>query len=137
MAWYWVLLIYSGVFLAGVAASCFLDRNVCEKCFSRDCSFVPYDGGYLSCPICNRDEEIWGLQNEMREALEIIEMVADNRKMPHQHEDYHTRLCCLAERANEFLEKYKQEESKNASQRDTEESTGIRRQEKEIDGSEA
>ena len=40
-------------------------------------------------------------------------------------------------KANEFLEKYKQEESKNASQRDTEESTGIRRQEKEIDGSEA
>lgn len=52
--------------------------------------------------------ELIDLRQFKKDALEVIKMVADNRKMPHQHKDYHTRLCCLAERANEFLEKYKQ-----------------------------
>lgn len=38
-------------------------------------------------------------------ALKIIEMVEDNTKMPHPHNDPQTRLYCLAERANEFFEK--------------------------------
>ena len=47
------------------------------------------------------------LNTNLSEAIEIIEMVEDNRKMPHQHDDYYTRLCCLSEQAREFLEKYK------------------------------
>lgn len=35
---------------------------------------------------------------------EVLEMVMDNRKMPHPHKDYYERLCCLAERAREVLE---------------------------------
>lgn len=35
---------------------------------------------------------------------EVLEMVVDNTKMPHKHEDLQTRLYCLAERAREILE---------------------------------
>jgi hypothetical protein len=38
-------------------------------------------------------------------AIEVLEMVEDHRKMPHQHEDLQTRLYCLTERAAEALKK--------------------------------
>lgn len=44
---------------------------------------------------------------QIEDLIEVLEMVEDNRKMPHQHKDYYLRLCCLSERAKEVLEKYK------------------------------
>jgi hypothetical protein len=38
-------------------------------------------------------------------AVEILEMVEDHRKMPHQHYDPVTKLYCLTERAREALGK--------------------------------
>jgi len=35
-----------------------------------------------------------------------LDMVENNSKMPHKHLDYFERLCCLAERANEYKSKY-------------------------------
>lgn len=43
--------------------------------------------------------------NEYIEMVEVLRMVEDNSKMPHQHQDLQTRLYCLAERAREVLEK--------------------------------
>jgi hypothetical protein len=50
--------------------------------------------------------------NEYVEMIEVLKMVEDNTKMPHQHSDLQTRLYCLAERAREVLAKseYKEEE---------------------------
>lgn len=47
------------------------------------------------------------LSRQLKDAITLIEMVEDHRKMPHQHEDLQTRLYCLTERAREFLEKYR------------------------------
>lgn len=44
---------------------------------------------------------------QIEDLKELAEMVEDNTKMPHQHEDLQTRLYCLAERAKEVLEKVK------------------------------
>lgn len=38
-------------------------------------------------------------------AMELIDMVEDNSKMPHQHTDPQTRLYCLTERAVELRDK--------------------------------
>jgi hypothetical protein len=50
------------------------------------------------------------LEQQLKEAESVIDMVEDNRKMPHQHKDYYKRLCCLSERAREYNEKYKTNE---------------------------
>lgn len=52
-------------------------------------------------------EEIHQLETKLQVALEFIDMVEDNSKMPHQHSDYYLRLCCLAERATEIKLKLK------------------------------
>lgn len=39
------------------------------------------------------------------QVVEVLEMVQDNTKMPHQHTDPQLRLYCLAERAEEVLKK--------------------------------
>jgi hypothetical protein len=39
------------------------------------------------------------------QAVEVLNMVQDNTKMPHQHTDPQLRLYCLAERAEEVLKK--------------------------------
>lgn len=41
----------------------------------------------------------------LQETREVLEMVQDNTKMPHQHSDLQTRLYCLSERATEALKK--------------------------------
>lgn len=46
------------------------------------------------------------LQKKLDEAVKVIEMVEDHRKMPHQHSDLQTRLYCLTERATEFLKSF-------------------------------
>lgn len=43
---------------------------------------------------------------KLHHAIQLIRMVADHRLMPHQHSDPQTKLYCLTERANEFLQKY-------------------------------
>lgn len=47
-------------------------------------------------------------QSKLAIAVEVLEMVEDNTKMPHQHSDLQTRLYCLTERATEALSKIKQ-----------------------------
>jgi endonuclease V-like protein UPF0215 family len=52
------------------------------------------------------------LEHERRRSeklLKVVEMVEDNRKMPHKHLDYFERLCCLTERAQEALKEYRSE----------------------------
>ena len=39
------------------------------------------------------------------QVVEVLQMVQDNTKMPHQHTDPQLRLYCLAERAEEVLKK--------------------------------
>lgn len=41
--------------------------------------------------------------SKLKKAVVVLEMVEDNRKMPHKHLDYFERLCCLTERAAEVL----------------------------------
>lgn len=43
------------------------------------------------------------LHNKLALAVEFIEMVEDNRKMPHFHAEYQTRLYCLTDKATELL----------------------------------
>jgi len=43
------------------------------------------------------------VKNKLAISVELIKMVEDNSKMPHNHEDYYLRLCCLSERAKEAL----------------------------------
>ena len=45
------------------------------------------------------------IEKRLEEAEEVLEMVADNTKMPHQHTEPQLRLYCLAERANEYYKK--------------------------------
>lgn len=47
------------------------------------------------------------LKWRLAKAIEVLEMVKDHRKMPHQHADAYTKLCCLTERASEALGKIK------------------------------
>ena len=54
--------------------------------------------------------ELASTKKMLDEALKIINMVQDNRKMPHKHLDYFERLCCLSERATEFLAKHEKKE---------------------------
>ena len=49
------------------------------------------------------ESEIVTLKEQNKKYREVLEMVEDPRKMPHQHEDLRTRLYCLAERAREVL----------------------------------
>lgn len=48
------------------------------------------------------------IKETLKDAIEVIAMVEDHRKMPHQHKDAQTKLYCLTERAREFLEKHKE-----------------------------
>jgi len=50
------------------------------------------------------------LEQQLKESERVINMVEDNRKMPHHHKDYYERLCCLSERAREYKDKYKVKE---------------------------
>ena len=43
------------------------------------------------------------LETENAKLRELAMMVENNSLMPHKHEDYYTRLCCLSERASEVL----------------------------------
>jgi hypothetical protein len=53
-------------------------------------------------------EELVKLKHNLELAKLVLEMVEDNSKMPHQHEDKQLRLYCLAERAREVLDKIKE-----------------------------
>ena len=64
--------------------------------------------------ISKQEHEIKSLKSEnaalkekLAKSVECLEMVEDNSKMPHQHSDYYTRLCCLSERARQTLEEIK------------------------------
>lgn len=48
-------------------------------------------------------EKINELQAENAKMRELVKMVENNSLMPHKHDDYYTRLCCLSERASEVL----------------------------------
>lgn len=43
------------------------------------------------------------LKAENSSLIELAMMVENNSLMPHKHDDYYTRLCCLSERAGEVL----------------------------------
>lgn len=60
-----------------------------------------------NCYVCDLESEIQQLEARLKDAESVIDMVEDNRKMPHQHKDYYERLCCLSQRANEYKQKYK------------------------------
>lgn len=57
------------------------------------------------CLNCENEK----LKQQLKDANELIDMVENNTKMPHQHKDYYERLCCLSERAREYKNKYKDE----------------------------
>lgn len=54
----------------------------------------------------DQQKKINALKEQLAEANEVIEMVVDNTKMPHEHKDYYERLCCLSERGNEYQQKW-------------------------------
>ena len=54
-----------------------------------------------------QEERSKQLEQRLADAEEILGMVEDHRKMPHQHEDAQTKLYCLTERAAEYFEKHK------------------------------
>lgn len=60
------------------------------------------NGKALSIPNPRIEE----LEAQLEEANEIIAMVEDHRKMPHQHSDAQTKLYCLTERAGEYQKKF-------------------------------
>lgn len=49
------------------------------------------------------------LEAENAKLRELARMVENNLLMPHKHEDYYTRLCCLSERASEILKELDEE----------------------------
>lgn len=59
-----------------------------------------------------KELKIGKLKLELIDARKVIDMVADHRKMPHQHTDPYTKLCCLTERANEFIKKWSADANK-------------------------
>lgn len=60
-----------------------------------------------ACARCSKGT-VYNLdRHKLSLAKEVLEMVVDNTKMPHQHSDLQTRLYCLAERAREVLDKIK------------------------------
>ena len=64
--------------------------------------------------ILMQDEMLEAVTRQRDEAVEVLKMVEDNTKMPHQHSDYYERLCCLSERAREFLAKLASGEKEGA-----------------------
>jgi len=50
--------------------------------------------------------ELDQLKYRLSEAERVLQMVEDNTKMPHKHEDPQLRLYCLSERAHEYFEKW-------------------------------
>jgi hypothetical protein len=54
---------------------------------------------------CENSERAIKAEAQNKIMREVLEMVEDNSKMPHQHSDLQTRLYCLAERAREALSK--------------------------------
>jgi|LakMenEpi03Aug12_release.lakeMendotaPanAssembly.Ray.scaffolds.fasta_scaffold2024966_1 ribosomal protein S19E (S16A) len=48
-------------------------------------------------------DRIQKLEEENKKLITVLKMVENNSLMPHQHDDYYTRLCCLSERASEVL----------------------------------
>lgn len=70
-----------------------------------------YGGRLGACHTCEQVAELnIKLEQQIKEAERVINMVEDNRKMPHHHKDYYERLCCLSERAREYKDKYKVKE---------------------------
>lgn len=57
-------------------------------------------------------DKIQTLEAQLKEANEVIAMVEDHRKMPHHHFSAYEKLCCLTERANEYLVKFEVKEMK-------------------------
>jgi hypothetical protein len=45
------------------------------------------------------------MEKKIDGAMEVIDMVIDNSKMPHKHSDPQLRLYCLTEIASDFLKK--------------------------------
>lgn len=43
------------------------------------------------------------LQAENAKLRDLAMMIENNSLMPHKHDDYYIRLCCLSERATEVL----------------------------------
>jgi hypothetical protein len=46
-------------------------------------------------------------KRSLKVAVEALEMFEDHTKLPHQHKEYHTKLCCITEIAHQALEKIK------------------------------
>lgn len=73
--------------------------------FEHGQEFVTFDEHIDCIAMAKGQFDIVKMQRDR--AYEIIEMMAGHRKMPHQHSDPQTKLYCLTERANEFLENNK------------------------------
>ena len=56
-----------------------------------------------------RLEDYLKLSAENAKLRELARMVENNSLMPHKHDDYYTRLCCLSERASEVLKELDKE----------------------------
>jgi hypothetical protein len=54
--------------------------------------------------LCDYHQRVLRIVSTVEKMRKVLEMVVDNTKMPHQHEDLQLRLYCLAERAREVLE---------------------------------
>jgi hypothetical protein len=51
-------------------------------------------------------KELREIRTRLASAEEVLAMVEENTKMPHQHTDPQLRLYCLAERAREHFSKF-------------------------------
>jgi hypothetical protein len=83
-------------------------NHVATKTFqlrTRQNKMSVYKGWPDKFVIQTREKEIVDLKAKLALTVELVEMVQDNRKMPHFHLDHYERLCCLSERATEVLEK--------------------------------
>ena len=47
-------------------------------------------------------------KEENSKLIELARMVENNSLMPHKHDNYYTRLCCLSERASEVLKELRE-----------------------------
>jgi hypothetical protein len=49
------------------------------------------------------EEDLKVVNNNLLKTLTVVNMVVDNRLMPHQHSDYYLRLNCLSEIARQCI----------------------------------
>ena len=74
-----------------------------EDCPSGKCSACSRCIGIIRDQTDELEQQLKETQARLDSATEIIGMIQDNTKMPHQHLDPHLRLYCLADKADEWL----------------------------------